>query len=124
MRGAAHHIIGIGDSDIALVGPSGAQRCEMNRANPSMPRGDPMGDLAKSFIEGVSWPVDRTSLVALSDLGLNPKQIARYFSVTVADVSALLKSITPAEVATTGGGGEPFDDKKSSRSCASVASAD
>lgn len=65
----------------------------MNWANASMPRGDLMHDLAQSVVEGVSWPVDRASLVALSDLGLNTQQIARYFSVTTADVSSLLNAI-------------------------------
>ena len=49
-------------------------------------------ELTKSFIEGVSWPVDRASLVALSDLGLNPLQIARYFSVAPSEVIRLMKS--------------------------------
>ena len=72
----------------------------MSWATPSMFRGELMGDPATSFIEGVSWPVDRASLVALSDLGLSPHQIARYFSVTAADVRSLLNSTTPVEAAT------------------------
>ena len=46
----------------------------------------------KSFIEGVSWPIDRASLAALSDLGLSPRQIARYFSVTPEEVSRLMNA--------------------------------
>ncbi|MFY9971537.1 MAG: hypothetical protein WAK41_19245 [Roseiarcus sp.] len=37
--------------------------------------------LKQAFDEGVSWPVERSSLMALSDLGLTAEQIARYFSV-------------------------------------------
>ena len=47
-------------------------------------------ELRKSFIGGVSWPIDRASLAALSDLGLSPQQIARYFSVTPEEVSFLM----------------------------------
>jgi CRP-like cAMP-binding protein len=47
-------------------------------------------EVSRSFIEGVSWPVDRASVVALSDLGLSPQQIARYFSVTPEEVSRLM----------------------------------
>jgi len=50
------------------------------------------GELDKSFIEGVSWPIDRGSLAALLDIGLNPQQIAQYFSVTPAEVRRLLES--------------------------------
>jgi hypothetical protein len=47
-------------------------------------------EVSRSFIEGVSWPVDRASVVALSDLGLSPQQIARSFSVTPEEVSRLM----------------------------------
>jgi hypothetical protein len=47
-------------------------------------------ELSRSFIEGVNWPVDRASLAALSDLGLSPQQIARYFSVMPEEVSRLM----------------------------------
>jgi hypothetical protein len=45
----------------------------------------------RSFVEGVSWPVGRASLDALSDLGLSFEQIARYFSVDPDEVRAFLK---------------------------------
>ena len=34
----------------------------------------------------VSWPINRASLAALSDLGLSVEQIALYFSVDAAEV--------------------------------------
>jgi hypothetical protein len=37
--------------------------------------------LKQAFDEGVSWPVERSSLMALSDMGLTVEQIAQYFSV-------------------------------------------
>jgi len=37
--------------------------------------------LKQAFDEGVSWPVERLSLMALLDMGLTAEQIARYFSV-------------------------------------------
>lgn len=37
--------------------------------------------LKQAFDEGVSWPVERSSLNALSDVGLTIEQIARHFSV-------------------------------------------
>lgn len=43
-----------------------------------------------SFVEGVSWPVGPASLAALCDIGMSVEQIARYFSVRPAAVSALL----------------------------------
>jgi hypothetical protein len=42
-------------------------------------------------MEGVSWPVERSSLRALSDMGLTVEQLARYFSVDPVDVRAVLK---------------------------------
>lgn len=45
----------------------------------------------RSFVEGVSWPVERVSLNALSDLGLTVEQIARYFSVEPIEVRTLLE---------------------------------
>jgi hypothetical protein len=64
----------------------------MNRNTFSMFGGALPGELDKSFIEGVSWPIDRGSLAALLDIGLNPQQIAQYFSVTPAEVRRLLES--------------------------------
>jgi hypothetical protein len=49
------------------------------------------GTLMKSFVEGVSWPLDRGSLVALSDLGLTDDQIADYFSVEPHEVRAMFE---------------------------------
>jgi hypothetical protein len=46
--------------------------------------------LKQAFVEGVSWPIDRPSLRALSDMGLTVVQIARYFSVDSAQVQATL----------------------------------
>lgn len=48
------------------------------------------GPLKQSPAEGVSWPVDRSSLRALADMGLTVAQIARYFSVNPDQVQALL----------------------------------
>jgi hypothetical protein len=45
-----------------------------------------------SFVDGVTWPIDRASLAALSDLGLGAEEIARYFAVDVAAVRRLLTS--------------------------------
>jgi hypothetical protein len=64
----------------------------MNRTTYSMSPGDLAGALGKSFIEGVSWPIDRASLAALLDIGLSLQQIAHYFSVTPAEVSCLLNA--------------------------------
>ena len=48
-------------------------------------------ELAASFVEGITWPLDRASLSALLDsMGLEPRQIAGYFSVTPADALELL----------------------------------
>jgi hypothetical protein len=49
------------------------------------------GTLMKSFVEGVTWPLDRGSLVALSDLGLTDDQIANYFSVEPHEVRAMFE---------------------------------
>lgn len=48
--------------------------------------------LKQAFAEGVSWPIDRSSIRALSDLGLTVAQIARYFSVDPVVVQALLNN--------------------------------
>lgn len=65
----------------------------MNQTAYSMSPGDLAGELHKSFIEGVSWPIDQASLAALFDIGLTVQQIAHYFSVTPADVLRLANSI-------------------------------
>lgn len=44
-----------------------------------------------SFVEGVHWPIDRASLMALSDMGVSVEQIAQYFAVTPAEVRRLLE---------------------------------
>jgi hypothetical protein len=49
------------------------------------------GLLRQAFDEGVRWPVERSSLNALSDLGLTVEQIARYFSVDPVLVRASLE---------------------------------
>ena len=48
------------------------------------------GLLKQAFAEGVSWPIERSSLNALSVMGLTTEQIARYFSVNPVEVRALL----------------------------------
>jgi hypothetical protein len=51
------------------------------------------GSLPKrSFVERVSWPVERSSVNALCDLGLTVEQIARYFSVDPIEVRTFLES--------------------------------
>jgi hypothetical protein len=53
---------------------------------------DELDSLPKqAFDEGVRWPVERSSLTALSDLGLSAEQIARYFSVDPVVVRASLE---------------------------------
>jgi hypothetical protein len=54
-------------------------------------RGELDSTLMKSFVEGVSWPLDRASLVALSDLGFTDDQIANYFSVEPHEVRAMFE---------------------------------
>jgi hypothetical protein len=49
--------------------------------------------LDRSFVEGATWPLDRGALAALLDMGLDPRQIARYFSVTPTAVVALLHAV-------------------------------
>ena len=44
----------------------------------------------QSFAAGVSQPIDRASLRALSDLGLTVAQIAQYFSIDPVEVQAQL----------------------------------
>jgi hypothetical protein len=46
--------------------------------------------LKQAFAEGVRWPIERPSLMALSDVGLSAQQIARYFSIDQVEVEALL----------------------------------
>jgi hypothetical protein len=54
---------------------------------------DELDDLLKqAFAEGVRWPIERSALKTLSDMGLTVSQIARYFSVDPIEVQALLGS--------------------------------
>jgi hypothetical protein len=46
--------------------------------------------LRQAFAEGVRWPIERPSLIALSEMGLTVQQIARYFSIDPVEVQALL----------------------------------
>jgi hypothetical protein len=46
--------------------------------------------LRQAFAEGVSWPIDRPSLRALSHMGLTVAQIAGYFSIDPIEAQALL----------------------------------
>ena len=59
-----------------------------------MPRdGDKLDSLLKqAFDEGVSRPIERSSLNALTDMGLSIDQIALYFSADPVEVQAILKS--------------------------------
>jgi hypothetical protein len=63
----------------------------MTGSSRSTSRGELDGTLMKSFVEGVSWPLDRGSLVALSDLGFTDDQIASYFSVEPHEVRAMFE---------------------------------
>ncbi len=57
--------------------------------------------LKQAFAEGVSWPVERSSVKALSDMGLTVAQIARYFSTDPVEVQALLKERSAESVSST-----------------------
>ncbi len=46
--------------------------------------------LKRAFADGVRWPIERSSLNALSDMVLTVEQIARYFSVDPIEVQASL----------------------------------
>ncbi len=48
------------------------------------------GLLKQAFAEGVRWPIERPSLMALLDMGLTTRQIARYFSIDPLEVQELL----------------------------------
>jgi hypothetical protein len=48
--------------------------------------------LKRAFKEGVRWQIDRSSLNALTGMGLSIDQIARYFSVDPVKVRAALES--------------------------------
>jgi hypothetical protein len=53
-------------------------------------RGELDSLLKRAFDEGVRWPIERPSLMALSHMGLSAQQIARYFSIDPVEVDALL----------------------------------
>ena len=61
-------------------------------AHVSIDRGQVHCLLKRSFVEGVSWPIDRPSLRALFGMGLTVAQIARYFSIDPIQVQARLNS--------------------------------
>lgn len=65
------------------------RKVQMNDVSDPISRGDLDSALMKSFIEGVSWPVDGGSLAAMLDMGLSVEQVADYFSVEPAEVSRL-----------------------------------
>ena len=65
----------------------------MNGRTYSASPGGLADELDRSFVEGVAWPVDRSSLAALLDMGLSPRQIAHYFSVTPTEVVNLLRAV-------------------------------
>jgi hypothetical protein len=48
--------------------------------------------LKQALEEGVSWPIERSSLNLLVYMGLTIELIARYFSVDPVEVRAVLKS--------------------------------
>ena len=47
--------------------------------------------LKQALEEGVSWPIGRSPLNLLVDMGLTIEQTARYFSVDPVEVRAVLK---------------------------------
>jgi hypothetical protein len=69
-------------------------RCVQVKESLVMPRdGDKLDSLLKqAFDEGVSRPIERSSLNALTDMGLSIDQIALYFSADPVEVQAILKS--------------------------------
>ena len=58
-------------------------------------RGVQAAALRRSFVDGVSWPIDAGSLAALLDMGLDAQQIADYFSVTADEVIQLIDACGP-----------------------------
>ena len=56
-----------------------------------------IAELDASFVEGVSWPIDRAALAALLDMGLSPRQIARYFAVSPTEVLERLHAVGMSE---------------------------
>jgi hypothetical protein len=50
--------------------------------------------LKQAFEEGASWPIERSSLDTLADMGLTIDQIARYFAVDPVEVRAVIQSCT------------------------------
>lgn len=65
----------------------------MNGTAYTLSSGNLADELDKSFVEDVKWPVDRASLAALLDMGLSPRRIAQFFSVTPTDVVRLLHAV-------------------------------
>lgn len=63
----------------------------MTSSSRSTSRGELDSMLMKSFVEGVNWPIDHGSLVALLDLGLTDDQIASCFSVEPSEVRAMFE---------------------------------
>jgi len=57
--------------------------------------------LKQAFEEGVSWPIDRPSLRALSHMGPTVAQIAQYFSTDPVEVQALLNGRSAESVSFT-----------------------
>ena len=57
--------------------------------------------LKQAFEEGVSWPIDRPSLMALSRMGPTVAQIAQYFSTDPIEVQALLNGRSAEFVTST-----------------------
>jgi hypothetical protein len=49
--------------------------------------------LKQTLEEGVNWPIERSSLNALSDMGLSVEQIAQYFSVDPVVLRAFLNPV-------------------------------
>lgn len=46
--------------------------------------------LDRSFVQAATWPIDRPALAALIDMEMTHEQIATYFAVEPAEVSALV----------------------------------
>lgn len=82
-------------AQIGKYGPAcGQAQSRLDRPEYAMrlatPRRSPAATNAETAsVAGGCWPIDRRSLAALLDLGLTVGQIARYFSVDVAEVRRL-----------------------------------
>lgn len=67
------------------------------KLNSPTSRDDLESTLLRSFVEGVTWPLDRASLAALSDMGLSINQIAKYFLVEPSEVRSVMDTLGPIQ---------------------------